>query len=473
MKTSKIIFSVLTLALIAIQCKKEEGNPEGISQVDFSIPGGSIYNGCEVLFSNSTIGALSQEWNFGDGATSAEKSPAHIYKEPGTYIVKLKAVNGLDSKEATKSITVLSPQTFRKHYPSVGLDVYSVGTFTTQNGVSTISVEKNGNTSFKIFLEQIASDGSRNSKEVISVNRQYRELVTERCTDNGYFIGISFLNENNLIASTLIKTNQYGAIDWQKAVPTGIGITVSTIVQLKDGGCILATYINDIINYPVLYKYNSVGTLVLEKTIVQQDIGYKDGIYSGIEIENGDFLFVGETNQDLNANFSDGWFFRTTSNLDLIQNSVKKIGIGNTIFKKIIASHNQGSYVIAGRITGAKKEDAILWQLDKNGNGDLLNIFQSDEPDWFESVIKTHDGYIAVGGTWSGGGYAKGLVARFDSKGISSPVEFLYKENYNTFLDDVAIGSDCSLFFNGLTDRGHDMDADLYIVKTDSRGKGN
>lgn len=45
-----------------------------------------------VLFTNTSTGASSYEWNFGNGVTSTQVNPAYIYPGPGTYIVCLKAL---------------------------------------------------------------------------------------------------------------------------------------------------------------------------------------------------------------------------------------------------------------------------------------------------------------------------------------------------------------------------------------------
>ncbi|GAB3200942.1 hypothetical protein GCM10027293_22870 [Pontibacter aydingkolensis] len=48
------------------------------------------------------------EWNFGDGTTSDEQHPLHIYKEPGTYQVSLKAYSGIICHGSfSKTVTIL------------------------------------------------------------------------------------------------------------------------------------------------------------------------------------------------------------------------------------------------------------------------------------------------------------------------------------------------------------------------------
>ncbi len=69
----------------------------------------SLCEGAPVVFSNTSQNAKTNSWDFGDSTTSNVASPAHIYKKPGTYTVKLvvknpDACNKVDS--LTKSVTV-------------------------------------------------------------------------------------------------------------------------------------------------------------------------------------------------------------------------------------------------------------------------------------------------------------------------------------------------------------------------------
>jgi gliding motility-associated-like protein len=74
-------------------------------------------NGCAphtAAFANVSAGGQQFTWDFGDGTTSNEVSPTHIYPNPGTYVVRLTAVdsatcNITDSKSFT--ITVFGKPT--------------------------------------------------------------------------------------------------------------------------------------------------------------------------------------------------------------------------------------------------------------------------------------------------------------------------------------------------------------------------
>lgn len=50
--------------------------------------------------------ALSYLWTFGDGATSIEASPTHVYETPGLYTVRLKADDGSLSAESSRILAI-------------------------------------------------------------------------------------------------------------------------------------------------------------------------------------------------------------------------------------------------------------------------------------------------------------------------------------------------------------------------------
>lgn len=72
----------------------------------------SEMNFLEYTFTNSSTAATSFEWNFGDGNTSTETSPTHVYETANMYMVTLKAINDFNlSTELTKTINILAPVT--------------------------------------------------------------------------------------------------------------------------------------------------------------------------------------------------------------------------------------------------------------------------------------------------------------------------------------------------------------------------
>ncbi|MBQ7438614.1 MAG: PKD domain-containing protein [Paludibacteraceae bacterium] len=93
----KKIYILLTICCALIACKK--------NNVDFSFSPDKPRAGETVYFSNLSDSGEDWEWTFGDGATSSLKSPSHVYKRPGDYVVVLK----VDKKNAwtkTAKVTV-------------------------------------------------------------------------------------------------------------------------------------------------------------------------------------------------------------------------------------------------------------------------------------------------------------------------------------------------------------------------------
>ncbi|MCS6929007.1 MAG: peptidylprolyl isomerase [Saprospiraceae bacterium] len=75
---------------------------------DFSFPD-SLSAPAKVTFTNRSSGGEIYEWDFGDGTTSSEVSPTHIYKRSGNYVVKLTIRQGKKSKSVEKVVPIKAP----------------------------------------------------------------------------------------------------------------------------------------------------------------------------------------------------------------------------------------------------------------------------------------------------------------------------------------------------------------------------
>lgn len=96
-KLSKNLLPIIFVVTVALGCKKPVQASFELENYTYKIAEG-------VYFENTSLDAKSFSWNFGDGSTSSERSPMHVYQYPGKYRVTL-TVNGIS--EMSKDILVV------------------------------------------------------------------------------------------------------------------------------------------------------------------------------------------------------------------------------------------------------------------------------------------------------------------------------------------------------------------------------
>lgn len=103
MKTIKNIQNGVLILLgvfLLASCKKN--NDIAIKDVVYTVS----VNSFDVTFNNTTTGAKSFKWDFGDGATSTDQSPTHTYASKGKYVVTLYAT--LNSGSVINGSTIVN-----------------------------------------------------------------------------------------------------------------------------------------------------------------------------------------------------------------------------------------------------------------------------------------------------------------------------------------------------------------------------
>jgi PKD domain len=104
----------LTMLLLGSKCHQPEPPDLPTILPCFNIVEDTFRNPrLPVQFQNCSQGAASYLWDFGDGTTSAEQSPAHTYTTVGYFTVKLTGFQGDYQEDFTKEIRVDYPR-FKK-----------------------------------------------------------------------------------------------------------------------------------------------------------------------------------------------------------------------------------------------------------------------------------------------------------------------------------------------------------------------
>jgi PKD repeat protein len=86
--------------------------PPVVAAFAFS-PSTAIAGDSVSFIDQSTGSPTSWAWNFGDGATSSQQNPAHVFAARGTYLVTLTTSNGSSSASATRQVTITADTAFR------------------------------------------------------------------------------------------------------------------------------------------------------------------------------------------------------------------------------------------------------------------------------------------------------------------------------------------------------------------------
>jgi PKD repeat protein len=122
MKNPLFFLSVLIATMIVFGCKKEDTDVNAC----FSYTVTETVAG-EVQFINCSENATSYLWNFGDGKTSSEKEPKHIFEGSFPFSVSLIAINGTKQatvvKQVAANIMVYKPNIYIYPLNSINLSL--------------------------------------------------------------------------------------------------------------------------------------------------------------------------------------------------------------------------------------------------------------------------------------------------------------------------------------------------------------
>ncbi len=87
-------------------------------------------------FTNSSTGATSYYWDFGDGSVSTQTNPAHTYSYGGNFVVTLTATSGTSSNTRAVAVHV-------RDFPSASFNISNFGQVRINQGVNFINYSSN------------------------------------------------------------------------------------------------------------------------------------------------------------------------------------------------------------------------------------------------------------------------------------------------------------------------------------------
>ncbi|MDR2855325.1 MAG: PKD domain-containing protein [Methanomicrobiales archaeon] len=163
-----------------------------------------------VLFTDLSLGSPKNwEWSFGDGSSSAEKNPVHIYQSPGVYTVSLMVTNAYGtSKEMKYEYVTIQPLTSYDVFISESTTGYLADdgsiTFRVLKEPSTIKIGGKIVSFHLGDLVQLTVHNGMQDGQIYIVNNGLHEFK---------FADVTLLVNNEVIARGPINSVQVGRFD--------------------------------------------------------------------------------------------------------------------------------------------------------------------------------------------------------------------------------------------------------------------
>ncbi|MFZ2899985.1 MAG: PKD domain-containing protein [Saprospiraceae bacterium] len=413
------LFEVFFL-LVVFSCNLKKVEPsENFVSASFSLFNADCKAPCQIYFTNTSTGAVSYEWDFGDGSPiDTQIHPIHTFQMPGEYWVELKVFGerGVDSN------------------------------------IQLVNVQF-------IMFEKIF--GGSKSEEVRSV---------KQTSDGGYIIAgttESFgAGDKNVY---LIKVNGLGEVMWEKNFGGENSDYGYSVQETSDGGFIIAgnKYSNVSERDVYLIKANNLGEVMWEETFGGGNINRGESVQ---ETFNGGYIIAGNTYSYGSGN-SDVYLIKTNGSGGV--EWVKTFGGVNDDMGKALQKTSDGGYIIVGYTSsyGFGSSDVYLIKTNSSGGVEWEKTFGGSGAEYGYSVQQTSDGgYIIVGYTSSYGfGGGDVYLIKTNSSGIvewektfgGSGAEYGYSVQ-QTF--------DGGFILTGSTSSYGVGQDDIFLIKTNSSG---
>ncbi|GET22931.1 right-handed parallel beta-helix repeat-containing protein [Prolixibacter denitrificans] len=307
MRTFKLTFLILSVLTVLFGCEEQSSNDSNVLEACFSVSPDVIYAGTNAAFNPSCTKqavSVSYYWDFGDGGSSTQTSPVHVYASPGSYNVVL-TITDPDGNTASHS-TSLKVEAFAvlEHAGDINTDeVWEEGTHLVTSNVylnnATLTIMPGATVKFKKGTSLIIGQSSENSA-----------LIANGTSDKP----IAFTSNASLPSPG----------DWD-------------LINFKDGTMTSSSMKYCEVSYGGGYSSSSAMINIENTSLVIENCRFSHSSSSGFNID-GDGFFQSFVNNEIND--CDGFA------IHLFPNAVNSIGTGNSISSDLSIGIKEGYYTM-------------------------------------------------------------------------------------------------------------------------------
>jgi PKD repeat protein len=364
----------------------------------------------------------SWSWDFGDGSTSTEQNPAHLYANPGVYTVSLTAANPIGSNTNIKTdcVTVSPPPVitpgdlpvvlWNKTYGSSNKELCYNSLQTADKGYLMVGFGQLADGHSDILAVRTDADGRELWKNYYGGSGNEQALGAAETGDGGYLIvgySDSFAAPGDIYAGNMfvVRTDASGTELWNKTYGGKYFEEGDVPLQTADGGFVIAgatmSYGNGSNDF-WLVRMDASGNELWNKTYG----GAKnDAANSLIQTSDGGYVLTGSTESFGNGD-NDFYMVKTDAEGNLQWS--KTFGGAKYDSCGDVQQTSDGGYILTGSTcsfgvigfdgNGNPVQNVYLIKTDASGNAVWSKTYGGVERECGFSVRQTNDGGYIVSG---------------------------------------------------------------------------
>ena len=267
----------------------------------------------------------------------------------------------------------------------------------------------------------------------------------------------------------LVKTDRYGNMEWNQTYGGPGSDFVRSLIETSDGGYAIGgtRARNSFEGDSWLVKTDNYGNMQWNRTYSDLPLNYCSDL---VETSDGGYLLAGGTGRRyFEANM---WIIKTDEHGNMEWNQTYGGREDTEAFSLVKTS--DGGYVIAGRIEDSFGHyDFWLVKIDGSGNMRWNQTYSGAGRETAHSLVVTSDGGYALAGVTSGGignqSYIDALMVKTDAGGNK-----IWNQTYggtgDQYIFSLVETSDGAFALAGFTCSTYAGPFDLWLIKTDEYG---